>query len=60
MIINATWHRAHRMPQQATAMQRLQWHTQHAKHCACRPFTTTMKNGLLEKIQQSKNRRLQH
>lgn len=35
--LNAAWHRAHRMPKNPTAAQRLAWHTGHARHCACRP-----------------------
>jgi hypothetical protein len=38
MPINARWHKAHRMPKNATTAQRLRWHQQHAKHCACRPI----------------------
>jgi hypothetical protein len=42
MKINAEWHRAHRMPKNATPQQRLQWHLAHAKACSCRPLTTDM------------------
>jgi hypothetical protein len=37
MAINATWHKANRMPKNATLDQRIVWHREHAKHCACRP-----------------------
>lgn len=38
MPINATWHKAHRMPKNPTEHQRIDWHIAHAKHCACRPI----------------------
>lgn len=36
--LNAGWHLAHRMPPNATTEQRIAWHREHAKHCACRPI----------------------
>jgi hypothetical protein len=36
--INAEWHSKHRMPKNATTAQRIIWHKEHAKHCACRPI----------------------
>ena len=34
--VNAEWHRAHRMPRNATLDQRVKWHLEHLEHCACR------------------------
>jgi len=34
--INASWHKAHRMPEGATLDQRVAWHLAHRKACACR------------------------
>lgn len=34
--LNAAWHARHKMPRNPTTEQRLTWHVQHAKHCACR------------------------
>ena len=34
--INAEWHRTHRMPKNATTDQRIEWHLEHLKNCACR------------------------
>jgi hypothetical protein len=39
--INAAWHRSHRMPHNPTMDQRITWHREHAKHCACRPIPKT-------------------
>lgn len=34
---NKDWHAQHRMPEHATAEQRLAWHRAHAAACGCRP-----------------------
>jgi hypothetical protein len=34
--INATWHKANRMPAHATLDQRVAWHLAHLKACGCR------------------------
>ena len=34
--MNGEWHAAHPMPPKATLEQRVQWHKEHQKHCACR------------------------
>ena len=36
--MNASWHRKHPMPKNPTVNQRIAWHVEHAKHCACRPI----------------------
>lgn len=36
MTINADWHKAHKMPKNPTHNQRLLWHREHLKYCACR------------------------
>lgn len=36
--MNAEWHRAHPMPPRATEAQRIAWHLEHARACACRPI----------------------
>ncbi|MEX1255568.1 MAG: hypothetical protein WEE64_14615 [Dehalococcoidia bacterium] len=38
MAINKAWHEAHRMPKNPSLEQRIAWHREHAKHCACRPI----------------------
>jgi hypothetical protein len=40
--INAEWHRAHRMPKNATEKQRAEWHHEHALHCECRALTPSI------------------
>lgn len=34
--MNTTWHEAHVMPKNATDAERLAWHLDHQKACACR------------------------
>lgn len=36
------WHLANRMPKNATQAQRIAWHTEHAKHCSCRPIPASL------------------
>ena len=41
--MNAEWHRQNVMPKNATEAQRVAWHSEHAKFCACRPIPPTVK-----------------
>jgi hypothetical protein len=34
--INKKWHGKNRMPKNPTRDQRVEWHVEHAKNCACR------------------------
>jgi hypothetical protein len=34
--MNRLWHAANKMTPKATLAQRIQWHREHQKHCACR------------------------
>jgi hypothetical protein len=34
--MNKAWHSENRMPPKATLQQRIDWHREHRKHCACR------------------------
>lgn len=43
MPINAEWHNAHKMPKNPSVDQRVAWHVEHAKHCACREMTPKIK-----------------
>lgn len=42
MAINAKWHLKNKMPNPPagglTIDQRIEWHLEHAKNCACRPL----------------------
>lgn len=49
MKINKKWHLKNRMPKNATLNQRIQWHVDHARECACRPIPKNIQNKLLER-----------
>jgi uncharacterized protein YdhG (YjbR/CyaY superfamily) len=36
--MNAEWHKTHILPRGASLEQRLAWHREHQKRCACRPI----------------------
>lgn len=38
MKINKEWHLKNKMPKNPTLKQRIEWHTEHQKHCKCRPI----------------------
>jgi hypothetical protein len=46
--MNQEWHKEHKMPEGATPEQRIEWHVEHTKNCACRPFP----KGLLVKLRE--------
>lgn len=46
--LNAEWHRAHKMPKNPTLEERVQWHAEHAKNCACRKPT----GAILEELKK--------
>jgi hypothetical protein len=52
--MNREWHKQHKMPSGATAEQRVEWHLDHAKNCACRPFP----QGLLGKLSEADRQRV--
>ncbi|MEP7254948.1 MAG: hypothetical protein ABI666_04180 [Ferruginibacter sp.] len=46
MKLNKEWHQAHRMPKNATQEQRIAWHMEHGKHCACREMPAKLKGEI--------------
>jgi hypothetical protein len=42
------WHKAHRMPKNATPDQRIEWHLAHAQNCACREIPPGILNLMKE------------
>jgi hypothetical protein len=36
--MNREWHEGHKMPDGASAKERIEWHMEHTRQCACRPF----------------------
>lgn len=53
--MNREWHLHHKMPASATEQQRVQWHLEHTRNCACRPFPL----GLLAKLSEAQKRQME-
>ncbi len=47
--LNKAWHLKHPMPPNATFEQRVKWHLEHVKHCACRPIPAKLLEQMREK-----------
>jgi hypothetical protein len=52
--MNREWHKDHKMPASATPRERVEWHLEHTRHCACRPFP----KGLLGKMSEEEKQRV--
>ena len=42
-MINKDWHLSHKMPQNPTLKERVEWHVEHAKVCNCRKMPDSIK-----------------
>jgi len=42
MKINKEWHSAHIMPKNPTFEQKVNWHLEHQKNCACRAIPSKL------------------
>ena len=49
MKINKEWHDKNIMPKNATFDQRVKWHMEHRKNCACRPIPAKLLEQIREK-----------
>lgn len=53
--MNRAWHEAHPMPKKATLDERVAWHVEHARECACREIPASIKAELARRgIEASK------
>jgi DNA-3-methyladenine glycosylase I len=43
MAINAKWHAANPLPRGASDAERLRWHQEHQKQCACKPIPASLR-----------------
>ena len=48
MKINKEWHLKNKIPKNATFEQKVKWHLEHQKNCACRPIA----GKLVEEMQK--------
>jgi hypothetical protein len=46
MKINASWHLKNKMPKNPTIEERIFWHKDHEKNCACRPVPDNLKKEM--------------
>jgi hypothetical protein len=51
--MNKIWHEQNKMPSKPTLEQRVQWHQEHQKHCACREAPPNLKKLLNPKLTTS-------
>ncbi|MBX7197287.1 MAG: hypothetical protein K1X94_34875, partial [Sandaracinaceae bacterium] len=52
--LNAEWHARHPMPRGATTQQRIHWHLEHQKHCACRPIPLKLRALMARGVKPSR------
>lgn len=53
MAINEKWHKGYPMPKNPSLEERIKWHLEHKKHCACRHIP----EKLLIKIKEMKGKK---
>ncbi len=53
--INKDWHQKNKMPTNPTKKQRLKWHQQHLKNCACRKPTPLIQKMLDESAKNNED-----
>ncbi len=46
MKLNKEWHLSHPMPKNPTLEQRIKWHIEQARQCACREIPVTIKKEI--------------
>ena len=49
MKLNKEWHLKHPMPKNATLDQRIAWHVEHKKNCACRDIPEKLKTEMAKR-----------
>jgi hypothetical protein len=49
--MNKLWHEQNKMPPKATLDQRIHWHQEHQKHCACRQAPKSLQKPIKEKAE---------
>ena len=44
--MNSEWHKRHVLPRNATMPERIAWHREHEKQCACRPIPPKLRERI--------------
>lgn len=47
--LNREWHEANRMPKNPSFEDRVAWHVEHQKHCACREMPQSIRDFIDQK-----------
>ena len=47
--MNKLWHAQNKMPAKATLEQKIAWHREHQKHCACREAPKSIQDEILKR-----------
>jgi hypothetical protein len=53
--LNKEWHLAHRMPKNPTLDQRIAWHIEHKRNCACRDIPEKIRKAITEQNNKTSN-----
>jgi len=53
--MNKEWHRLNPMPPKATREQRIAWHVEHARECACRSVPESIRDEV-QKLLKSRRK----
>lgn len=48
-LLNREWHLENRMPKNPTVEQRIAWHREHEKQCACRPIPEKLRETMRQR-----------
>jgi hypothetical protein len=51
--INEKWHSAHEMPKNPTMDERVNWHLEHARECACRPIPESIEKEIKRRARRA-------
>ena len=54
--MNKSWHQAHVMSRNASLEDRVKWHREHAKACACRPMPEQIAQEIAKRDSSKKRR----
>lgn len=57
MKLNAAWHKTHPIPPRATLEERIHWHLEHSRHCACRPIPEKLRVEIRKKRKEPRTGR---
>lgn len=49
MTINKEWHEKNKMPKNPKIEERIKWHIDHKKNCACRPIPKKLYEEVLKR-----------